>query len=175
MSKLAAIGLLCLVAVAGLWFGYQHWEGSIRADERSKVTAEFNSLVDAQKSDARKKLDAARETARRETQALTEQISQLEQARENLQSQNNADRRTRAAAPRLQFVTKTSGCGDGGRDAKAPAPGPTGDPGPAVVQLPEQINSDLLDLGADAQSLSIDYGVLYRYVNNPKLVCELRP
>ena len=106
--------------------------------------------------------------------ALSNLIAKTEKDRETLQTQNAADLRTRAAGPRLQFVAQTPGRGSGGSDSASSAPGSTSDTSTTVVQLPEPLNGNLLQFAADAQSLSIDYGALYNFLHDPKLVCELR-
>lgn len=101
-------------------------------------------------------------------------IAKLETDRETEQLKNRADLRTRAAGPRLQFVAQAIGCRGGGGNAKAGALGPSGDARASLIQLPEPLNGNLWGYAADAQSLAIDYGVLYRYLHNPKLVCTLQ-
>lgn len=155
--------------LAALFFGEQYIEGRgydrARAEDMvatNKLKAEAAATL---ASETKKTLDA--------TTKLNQLIAQQEKDREAKQVANRADLRTRQSGPRLQFRAETGrGAGSGG--AQVPAPGTTTDAGSAVVQLPEPINGRLRELAADAQSLAIDYGVLYDFVHNPKLTCELR-
>ena len=106
---------------------------------------------------------------------LSNLISKAETDRETQQIANRADLRKRTSGPRLQFFAEAPGRGAGGDSAQGPALGTTADPAGAAVQLPRKINDDLFEFAADAESLKIDYRVLFDYVHNPKLVCELQP
>ena len=166
LIKIAAV----LVLLAALFFAEQYVEGRGYARAR----AEDMAAVNAQKAEAAATLAA--ETAKTLANAtrLSDLIAKTETDRETLQIKNRADLRSRSAGPRLQFTAEARR-GGGGDGTQGPATGAACDPGPAVVQLPAAIDGRLRDLAADAQSVAIDYGVLYDYVHNPKLVCELHP
>lgn len=160
-----------IAAILGLvaWFSHARYTSGYE-----DAAATYQSAIDKQKREASAKLAEEIEKtrlARLELQAL---ISKMEKDREDAQAKNAADLRARRAGPRLQYAAET-GSGGSGCAAKAGADGAAKDPGPALVQLPEPLNGNLLDFASDAQSLAIDYGTLYGYLHNPKLVCELRP
>lgn len=163
--------VLALLAV--LFFGEQYIEG--RGYDRR--AAEDAAAMGQQKSEAAAKLATLTQEKLTALAELASIKSELEKNREDLQSKNAADLRARRAGPGLRYVTNSpaAGCGRSGGGAESPAPGAAPDAGTAVVQLPEPINENLWQYAADAQSLSIDYGVLHSYVHNPRLVCELRP
>ena len=160
LVKIAAVFAL----LAALYFGEQYIEGRGYDRARAEDTSATNQLK------AQQATELAIETkARLDAQTkLANLIAQKEIDRENKQAANRADLRTRQSGPRLQFTAET-GC------TQSAAPGAAADAGTTVVQLPEPLNGNLFGFAADAQSLAIDYGVLYDYVHNPKLVCELRP
>ena len=164
--KLAAV----LALLVGLFFAEQYVEGR----GYSRARAEDMAAVNAQKAEAAATLAA--ETAKTLANAtrLSDLIAKTETDRETLQIKNRADLRVRSAGPRMQFTAEARR-GAGGGDTQSPASGAACNPNPAVIELPRQINDDLWQLAGDAQSLAIDYGVLYGYVHNPKLVCELQP
>jgi len=164
--KLAAV----LMLVMGLFLAEQHIE---------QRGADRQLLVDQAVAN-KLKIEAAQVLATETAKTLANQtrlsdlIAKTETDRETLQIKNRADLRSRSAGPRLQFAAEAVGRGDGGGGAQSPAPGASSDPTGAVVQLPAALSGDLWDFASDAESLAIDYGVLWRYVHNPKLVCELR-
>ena len=163
--------VLALLAV--LFFGEQYIEErgyNRRAAEDSAAIEKVKTEATAKLATLTKdRLDAATELANLKTQ--------MEKTRETLQSKNTADLRGRLVGPGLRFTTNktAAGCGRSGGSTPGPAPGAAPDAGTTVVQLPEPINGNLWQYAADAQGLAIDYGVLYSYVHNPKLVCELQP
>lgn len=166
LIKIAAVVAL----LAALFFGEQYIEGRGYDRARAEDMAATNKL----KAEATATLAAETKKTLDATTALNQLIAQQEKDREAKQVANRADLRNRQSGPRLQFRAEAGrGAGSGG--TAAPAPGATGNAGPAVVQLPEPINGNLLGYAADAQSLAIDYGVLYDFVHNPKLTCELQP
>lgn len=172
--KLLGIAMLCAASA----FGLHTWTASLMAKSDTagynRRAAEDAAVMEKQKAEATAKLAELTQDKLTALAALAALKSDLEKSREVLQSKNAADLRARTAGPRLQFTTKAAGCWGGGSGTTSPAPGATADAGTTVVQLSNQINSDLWQLAADAQSLTIDFGVLYAYVHNPKLVCELR-
>jgi hypothetical protein len=109
-----------------------------------------------------------------ERAAFAELKTKLEKQRETLQAQNTADLRRRIDGPRLQFAAEAPRCGGGGATAQGAQTSAAGDASTTIVQLPEPLNRALLEYAADAQSLAIDYSILYTFVNNPALSCELR-
>mgnify|MGYP000853448241 FL=1 len=161
-----------LALLAALFFGEQYIEG-LGYDRRA---AEDNAAMETQKGEAAAKLATLTQEKLTALAELANLKSELEKNREDLQSKNAADLRARRAGPSLRFVTnpQAAGCGRSGGGTESPAPGSAPDAGATVVQLPRQISDDLWQLAADAESLKIDYGVLYGYVHNPRLVCELR-
>ena len=163
--KLAAI--LALLAAVAL--------GLYDVDQRGydRARTEDIAALAIQKDEAAQVLAAETAKTIKDQGDLANLISKLETDRETLQAKNRADLRVRSAGPRLQFAAE-AGRGDGGGGTPAAAPGAAYDAGPAIVELPRQIGDDLWQLAGDAESLAIDYGVLYGYVHNPKLVCELR-
>lgn len=166
LIKIAAVLALLVV----LFIGEQYIEG--RGYDRAE--AEYQAATNQLKADAAAELAAETKIKLDAQTALANLISTTEKDREKLQTQNASDLRARSFGPRLQFSTST-GCWGGGGVTQSPAPGTASDPGSTVVQLPAEIDGRLRDLAAAAQSLSIDYSVLYGYVHNPKLVCELAP
>lgn len=171
---LIKIGVV-LALLTVLFFGEQYIEG--RGYDRR--AAEDAAVMGQQKSEAAAKLADLTQEKLTALAELANLKSELEKNREDLQSKNAADLRARRAGPGLRYVTnpQAAGCGRSGGGTESPTPGATPDAGAAttVVQLPERISDDLFELLGKAQSLAIDYGVLYSYVHNPRLVCELRP
>lgn len=159
-----------LALLAALYFGEQHIEqlGATRQAAADQVVA------DQLKAAAAATLAAETAKTRENETRLSDLIAKTETDRETQQIANRADLRARQSGPRLQFTAHT-GRGAGGGGTQGPSAGASCDAGPAVVQLPAEIDGSLRDLAADAQSVAIDYGVLYSYVHNPKLVCELTP
>ena len=165
--KLAAV----LALVVGLFLAEQHIEQ--RGADRQLLTDQ--AVANKLKAEAAQAL--ATETAKTlaNQTRLSDLIAKTETDRETQQIANRADLRRRSAGPRLQFTAEVPRCGRGGGGTQGPASGASGDPGAAVVQLPAALSGDLWEFASDAESLAIDYGVLWRYVHNPALVCELRP
>ena len=165
--KLAAV----LALVVGLFLAEQHIEQ--RGADRQLLTDQ--AVANKLKAEAAQAL--ASETAKtlKAQGDLADLIAKLETDRETQQIANRADLRRRSAGPRLQFTAEVARCGGSGDSAQGSAPGATGNPAGAVVQLPAALSGDLWDFASDAESLAIDYGVLYRYVHNPAMVCELQP
>ncbi len=132
----------------------------------------LKTAVAEQKAEATQtllRLTEERLTAQNSLNAL---IAKTEKNRDNLQRQNTADLAARLAGERLQFSAE---CGKSSGGPESAASGATSDSSATVIQLPTKINDDLRRLAADAESVTIDYRVLYEYVHNPKLVCELQP
>lgn len=162
--------LLAFIALAGAVLGYGHYQygkGVLHTTDR------YELAIKTQQAEAATLLATLTKEKLDALAALANLKAQLEKTREDLQLKNAADLRARRAGPSLRFTTEAAGCGRGGGGAESPAPGATPDAGTAVVQLPRQISDDLWQQAGDAQRLAIDYGVLYSYVHNPKLVCEL--
>lgn len=126
------------------------------------------------------KAEAAATLARLTAQVRTREdllqtiVNKAEVKREQSQAENSAALRTAVAGPRLQFVAEGCGRGSSSPGTATATSSAASDAASAVVQLPEPINRDLLQFAADAQSLAIDYGVLFAFVNDLKLVCEVR-
>lgn len=167
------IKIVILVAIiAALVAGERYIEG-IGYDRRAM---EDDIAMGAQKLEATGRLATLTQEKLDAVAALATLTQQLEKSREELQTKNAADLRARRAGPSLRFVTtETVGRGCSGGGAEGEAPGTASDTSPTVVQLPKQINDDLWQYAADAESLKIDYSVLYTHLHNPKLVCELLP
>ncbi len=159
-----------LALLAALFFAERYIEGlgysRARAEDQAAAATLKAQAATTLATETKAKLDAQAQ--------LSNLIAEKEIDRENKQLANRADLRTRQSGPRLQFAAE-AGCGSGRGGAAGAAPGAPSDPGATVVQLPEPLNGNLLGFAADAQSLAIDYGVLYDFLHNPKLVCELRP
>ena len=160
-----------MVLIGALFYGEQAIEKRGRNLQRN----DDQLVIDAQQMQAAAKLQAEIQRRLEAQTALSNLISQTENDREIQQLKNRADLRARQSGPRLQFTAQAARCGASGDTAASAAAGSASDPSSTTVQLPEPLNGDLLQFAADAQSLAIDYGVLYTFVHNPKLVCELRP
>lgn len=170
IARLAAY----LAAALALSFCLYLLEQIVEGRGYDRARAEDVADLAAQKVEAARVLAAETAKTLKAQGDLANFISKLETDRETLQAKNRADLRVRSAGPRLQFAAEAVGCGAGAGDTQGEAPGAAGDAAPAVVELPRQIGDDLWQLAGDAESLAIDYGVLWRYVHNPGLVCELR-
>lgn len=164
--------LLVLAVLAALVSGEQYVEsvGYDRRDAEAVVEAKTQSDT----------ATALRERLRTEktehAEALAALTKQMEKARDQSQTKNTTDIARRLDGAGLHYSTAKSadtGCRSGG--TKDSAPGTANDAGTADVQLPRRINDGLFKLLGAAESLKIDYGVLYTYIHNPKLVCELVP
>jgi len=156
--------------LAALFFGEQYIERRGYDRARAEDMAATNKL----KAEATATLAAETKKTLDATTALNQLIAQQEKDREAKQVANRADLRNRQSGARLQYRAE-AGRGAGSGVAQGPAAGATNDAGATVLQLPEPLNGNLLQFAADAQSLAIDYGVLYDFVHNPKLTCELQP
>jgi hypothetical protein len=166
--KLLAYGVLLAALIAG-YFSWSSHEQGVGADAERAIWVE---KLDKQKAEAAALLLTAQDEATTARGKLKDTIEALGKQREQLQAENTASLRNYATTHRLQYTTTGSGQGCG--NAKGRAAGSTSDTSTTIVQLPEKINGNLFRLAGDADSLKIDYGILYNYVNNPKLVCELR-
>lgn len=169
IKAIVAALILAALTAAG-WALERHIEGLGAA----KQFTLDNAAAIKQKVAAARLLADLQIDADRATKALLDFKNTLEVDREKSQAKNIADLRARTAGPRLQFTTEGGGC-------RPSSPGPAtatataaSDQSPTVVQLPEPLNGNLLQFAADAQSLAIDYGVLYAYVNDPKMACTLQ-
>lgn len=178
--------LICAAAVA--YGGVEHVRGALARSGEQSALAQRDAFstelettrrkVDENKSRAvhllaaeiRKNLDA-------ETRLKT-LTDKMEAARAKSQADLAAVVRVRSAE-RLSFdAPAAEACGRGG--GSGGAQGGTGvaarDPTPTVtVALPGPIAARLWRAAGEAESLSIDYRVLFDWANNPKLVCELQP
>ena len=170
LYKLWIYGAMVLALVGG----YAGWTMHQRDIGAAREIAACNANTAAQKAEASSVLAKALADTAAAQAALADFKTKLEKDREISQAKNAADLRNRLAGQRLQFSAQIAGCRGGGAAAQSAAPGAAGDPAATVIQLPEPINGNLLRFSADAESLKIDYGILYSYVNNPALVCELR-
>lgn len=166
--------LLTVLALGAAVLGYGHKQ--YLKGERV-ATARGQADVDEQKSKATALLAQLTQERSIAATALANLTNQLEQTRETRQTANTADVRRHLTGPGLRYTVpqSTAGCGRGGASPESPAPGPTGDPATTLIQLPDPISGDLWQYAGDAQSLAIDYAVLYEYTHNPRLVCELQP
>lgn len=166
--------LLAVLALGAAVLGYGHKQ--YLKGERV-ATARAQATVDKQKAEATALLAQLTQERSTAATALANLTNQLEQTREKRQTANTADVNRRLIGPGLRYNApqSTAGCGRGSTSPEGPAPGATSDPATAVVQLPDALSRDLWQYAGDAQSLAIDYGVLYEYTHNPKLVCELQP
>lgn len=164
--------LLVIALLSALYAGEQYVE-SIGYDRRS---AEVSEALEKQREEVaalRGKLLTERAA---NADALAKLIKQMESERGKNQNAVADDVARRRSGPSLRYVTKDPGqCGRSSASPETGTPGAAADTSPAIVQLPRQINDDLLGLLGEAESLKVDYSVLYRYVHNPKLVCELQP
>lgn len=170
--KIAGLLGLCAALVAG-FFSYRDSQREFGALQERSVTA---LLLKVQKADAAKLLETEKIKLVEADKLLATSIRKLGEQRAKLQDDNRANLRKFAAGYRLQYATQ-EGDGGGWGGGVSTAAGKTGTAihaTPAFIQLPDTLNSNLLKYAADAESLAIDYKVLYAYVNNPKLVCGIR-
>lgn len=170
--KLLGVGAILAALVAG-FLSYRDSERAFGAQtERNK----WESKLLVQKRDAQKLLATEQEALADAKNKLAATIKSLETQRETFQAKNADDLRQYAANYRLRYRTQAGdgGGGGGGVVTKVTATGTTIDASATFVQLPEALNGRLFGIVGDAQSLLIDYRILYAYVNNPKLICEIR-
>ena len=173
-SPLMSLGLAA-VAVSVL-VGSALYGASVldqRGYERAKK--EDAALLQTQKLEATQLLAQETEKLAKAQSDLSKLITTMEKNRETLQAKNRIDLRSNTAGPRLQYNVQTIGCGPGSGSTQSAALGAASDPGTTVLQLPEPLNSNLWQFAADAQSLAIDYRVLWDYVHEPRLICSLQP
>ncbi len=169
--KLLIVGVL-LAAAALFTFGWgehRHQQGVQEATDR------YELVLGRQKAEAAGKLAKLSTDLVLAQASLREFTHSLEKSRDDLQRKNDADLRARRAGPGLQFVAEIPRCGGGGGSAQGAEVAAAGDTAATVVQLPDVLSGDLRQLAGNAQSLAIDYRTLFDYVNDPRLVCELRP
>lgn len=166
--------LILIAAVGALTLGYFAWANHQQGIGEARATERYNLAIAAQKQEAKTKLSELTQRKLEAEIALSKLTAQMEKDREILQAKNAADLRNRLIGPGLHFNTKIAGRGGSGGGTENKADQPTGDAGTTRIELPKQINDDLWQLAADAQSLAIDYEVLYNHLHNPNLVCELR-
>ncbi len=178
MNSLALIFIKIAVVTAllgGVLFGVHKVEQHVENIGYDRRAGEDKSAMDEQKAKASAELAALTKEKLEAATQLANLKTQLENQREIQQTQVRSAVQQHIANDRLHFTTnKAAGCGSSGPGTGSPAPGPASDTSTTVVQLPGQINDDLWKLAGDAESLKVDYGVLYAYTHNPKMVCELR-
>jgi hypothetical protein len=175
MTGLAIRVLLVFALVGAFIAGYFAWADHQQGIGEARAVARYELALSVQRDQAATELALVTKERNNAKYALVTLTNQLEKDREKLQAENAADLRKRRAAPRLQYTAEAPERRSGSESAAGDASSPASDASPAVVQLPESISGRLQELAADAQSLAIDYEILYRYVNNPKLACELSP
>lgn len=167
--------LAVLALAAALVAGCQKRDAGLLEQGRAEQKAVDQAAADKLKADAAFTLAA--ETARAlAAEGRTLELKQeLEVARETAQTANRAAVAAHAAGQRLRFIAESPAdrCGGGGGGAQAAPDLPASDPGPAYVELPAETNRRLWELAGEAESLAIDYGVLYAWAHNPKMVCTL--
>jgi predicted transcriptional regulator len=138
---------------------------------RSEQRVIDQAAQDRLKADAQTALDAETARVRKAEEALATLTHQMEVEREKSQA---AVRAAARVTPRLQYAAPAaSGCRPSSDSAKTAPSEAASDPAPAVIQLPDPIAADIWGYAADAESLAVDYAVLYRWANNPKLSCVL--
>lgn len=167
--RLIAYAALLAAAVGG-FFAYSSHERTVGADAERAL---WEDKVKLQKAQAVLLLKTATDQATEARLQLAASIEELGKQREKLQAENAASLLDYAATHRLRFRA-AKGCGVSGDTAQSGAPSTADNTDSTYVQLPDKVNSDLFRLAGDAQSLAIDYSILYKYVNNPRLVCELK-
>lgn len=166
--------LIMIAAVGALTLGYFAWANHQQGIGEARATERYNLAIAAQKQEAKTKLSELTQQKLEAEIALSKLIAQKEKNREISQAKNAADLRNHLIGPGLHFNAKITGRGGGGGSAENKADQPTRDAKTTNIELPKQISDDLWQFAADAQSLSIDYEVLYNHLHNPNLVCELR-
>lgn len=172
LFKLGIAGLL-LAALAAGFVSYRDSQRDIGRDAERLL---WQGRLTEQKTEAQTVLQEAQDKLAASDKLLTASIKALGDQREKLQAANRADLAKYAATHRLQFRTQEGdGGGRGGGVITTTSEAGTSIHAAATfVQLPEKVNDDLFSLAGDAQSLLIDYKVLYEYVHDKKLVCSLR-
>lgn len=166
--------IILLAAVGALTLGYFAWAAHEQGIGEARATERYNLAIAAQKQEAKTKLLKLAQDKLEAEMALAKLIAQMEKNREISQAKNTADLHRNLIGHVLHFSTKIAGRGSSGGSTASKADQPTGNAETADIQLPKQINDDLWNLAADAQSLAIDYSILYNHLHNPNLVCELR-
>lgn len=172
--KSILIRIIAAAAIfAAIGFGWHKLTESYIAQGRAEQKAVDQAAVQKLKDEATATLSEEKDKIIAGAAKLSALINNLEEKRDAQQSAAANDLATRLAGPRLQFVTKTSGCGRGSGSTETKTASTTSDPTPATVQLPEPLNGNLLRLVGAAESLRVDYAALHAYVNDPKLICVL--
>jgi septal ring factor EnvC (AmiA/AmiB activator) len=161
--------------VAALLYGWnrltEHYVDQGRAQQKAVDQAAVQKLKD----EATATLSAEKDKIIAGAAKLGTLIATLEEKRDAQQTAVAADLAARLAGPKLQFTTtKASGCGRSSPPPETATASAPSDPAPAAIQLPEPLNGNLFRYAADAQSLKVDYGILYEFVNDPNLVCALQ-
>lgn len=167
--KVLAWALLLGTLAAG-FFTYRTAQREFGAEQERAVWA---AKLTIQKEEAQVLLDKELLRSSEARTELAATIASLGTQREKLQTENAANLSKYTSTYRLQY-TPEPGRRLGGVGTQSGKAGTANDTSATSLQLPKQISDNLLKLAADADSLAIDYGILFTYVNNPKLVCELR-
>ena len=165
--------MLYAALAAALLLGYQHWENVQREVGRQEQKEVDQAATDKIKAEARAALAAETAKVQKANDLLKTLVTQTEVDRDKAQ-QSNADNARALADVRLRFRAPAGGCGPSGGGSQGGTGTSPQDSKATYVELPEPISRNIRKLIEDADSLLIDYGVLYTYVSNPKLVCELR-
>lgn len=101
---------------------------------------------------------------------------ELEATREKVQSANRAAVSARISSERLRFIAEkpsTDQCGQSSGGTKTETDSASIDAAPTYIELPRRINEDLWELQGKAESLKLDYNLLYQYVHTPGMVCTI--
>lgn len=168
--------LIALGLAAALVAGCQHRDAGLIQQGRNEQLRVDQAAADQLKAEAAAKLAAETARVHDAENRLAELTHELEVAREKAQFANRAAVAARAAGERLRFVAESppaDRCGGGGGGTETEPDSAAGDPGAAVVELPAAVNRRLWELAGAAESLAIDYRVLYEWANNPGMVCTL--
>lgn len=157
---LLALFIALAAAIAGAGYeGHKFGVDQQKAADQGQFDA-FNKQVDANKAQAAALLAKANAD-------ILAAITERDQAKHQLevtyaQAQQATDTlRTQFASQRLRFTIPTPAAGNGGGGTDGTAPDANRPAGPTVVQLPDQISSDLWQLAYDADKLKDAYAACY--------------
>ncbi len=179
--------LICAAALA--FGGVEHVRGSLARSEEQSALAQRDAFS-TELETTRRKVDANKAQAVKVLAKIINENLDAETRLKTLTDKMEADRgkaqtdlaavvQRRAATERLSFTapaTEAGGRGRGGGSTEGQAGVATADPAATTtIVLPERVSGRLFARAGDAESLSIDYRLLFDWVNNPKLVCELLP
>lgn len=164
--------IAALALVAALVTACQQRDKGLIEQGRAEQLAVDQAAANEIKAEARAALEAESARVIEAQYQLYSYTRSLEAKREKTQV---VVRTVQRDVPRLQFTAESDGCRRSGDSAPSQASGPTPDPAPAIVVIPDQVAANLWSYAGDAESLAVDYAILYEWAHNPKMVCTLSP